>query len=801
MEEYPLIADLALILIAAGCTSIICKLTKLPVIVGYLLAGLLAGPKVSLLPTVTDNASIHTWSEIGVIFLLFALGLEFNFKSLLKVGKTGAITACAILFAVLLASFGLGAILSWNVTQSIFMGGMLAISSTMVAVKAFEELKLKGQPFTHIVYGVEVVEDIVAILLMVILPMLALSQSESLAQEVTKSIMRVIFFMSIWFLSGIFIVPTIIRKLKDHLNDELLLIIALALCLGMVMLADNSGLSTALGAFVIGAILGTTPEAHRIEGLMRPIKNLFGAIFFVSVGMMADPSVILDHWGTILLCLSIVILIQPIAAATSILLTGKSLSESVHAGLSFGNIGEFSFIIANLDIAHNILADYLYPVVIVVCVITTITMPNMLKLADPITNKLTAILPQKLLERTEKKDEKAQAKSPNRRSVLIKQFLFETFILSVLIIGIIAFFVGFIVPTAVPELEMLLRAPVQGLSTTWPQLANAIALHENTPLRISQFIVYSAMLVCMIPFLSALIIRKSNMQRAFFVVLLKGGQNYLLTILKAIRIFIVSAFIAYAVIRCFPFNWVFQLAAAAIMIMATFFFKGAFSNYLRLERQFLFNYNEVELAEKEATRDRSAEELGSLTDIREGAWLSENLSVAHLRIDEDSPFLNKTLRELNLRAELELFIIRIEHEETVLNIPAGDTVIHLDDTIYIVGKAEALRALTREPFNISKNKLYIESMNRFTKNLDERRTDEAPLRCITIPIEADSGFANKTLRDSGIGLKSKCLVIGIEVGERVEMSPKADTTFSPGCLIWVVGEPMALSKLLEENIA
>ena len=801
MEEYPLIADLALILIAAGCTSIVCKITKLPVIVGYLLAGLLAGPKVSLLPTVTDNASIHTWSEIGVIFLLFALGLEFNFKSLLKVGKTGAITACAILFAVMLAAFGLGAILNWSLTQSIFMGGMLAISSTMVAVKAFEELKLKGEPFTHIVYGVEVVEDIVAILLMVILPMLALSQSESLAQEVTKSIMRVVFFMSIWFLGGIFIVPTILRKLKKYLNDELLLIIALALCLGMVMLADHSGLSTALGAFVIGAILGTTPEAHHIEGLMRPIKNLFGAIFFVSVGMMADPSVILDHWGTILLCLSIVIVIQPIAAAASIMLTGKSISDSVHAGLSFGNIGEFSFIIANLGIAHHILADYLYPVVIVVCVITTITMPNMLKLADPITNKLTAVLPKSLATRGETEAQTAQPKSPNRRSVLIKQFLFETFILSVLTIGIIALFVGFIEPFAVPRLEALLSTPTQSLTTTWPALANALLIQENTSFKISQFIVYATMMVCMIPFLSALIIRKSNMQRAFFVVLLKGGQNHLLFILRTVRIVLVAAFIVYVITNHFPFNWILKLCMAAVMFSATFFFKGAFSNYLRLERQFLFNYNEIELAEQEASRDRSADELGSLTDIREGAWLSENLSVAHLRVDEDTPFLNKTLRELNLRAELELFIIRIEHGDEALNIPAGDTVIHLDDTIYIVGKADALRALTRAPFNISKNKLYIESMSRFTKNLDDRKLDEAPLRCLTIPIGPESGFANKTLRESGIGVKSKCLVIGIEIGERVEMSPKADTTFTPGCLVWVVGEPSALSHLLEANIA
>ncbi len=780
MSEYPLIADLALILIAAGCTSIICKLTKLPVIVGYLLAGLLTGPYISILPNVTDKASIHTWSEIGVIFLLFALGLEFNFKSLLKVGKTGAITAVSILFGVMLAAFGLGCIFEWSTTQSIFMGGMLAISSTMVAVKAFEELKLKGQPFTHIVYGVEVVEDIVAILLLVILPMLALSQSDSLAMEVSTSIMRVIFFMSIWFLSGIFIVPSLLRKLKPHLTDELLLIIALGLCLGMVMLAEKAGLSTALGAFVIGSILGTTFEAHRIETLMAPLKNLFGAIFFVSVGMLADPSVILTHWADILLALAVVIIVQPIMAALGVFASGRSLTDSVHAGMSFGNIGEFSFIIASLGIAKGVLDEYLYPVVIVVCVITTITMPMVLKKADPLTAWLEKRLPEKITSRGAVTQNPELKKSPNKKGILIRQFISESFILSVLIVGIVSFVGGYIEP----KLDSFAKT----LDFTNAQL-------------ISQGICFGVMMLCIMPFLSALVIRKSNMQHAFFVVLLKGGQRNLLRTLQLIRILLVAGLIVFAVLAYSPFDWAINACIGIGVFLISISFKGIFVNYRRIEKQFLFNYNEVELAEQKEANERTGDKLASLTDIREGDWLSDDLSVAKIRVDEDSPFIDETLKSLNLRAKHGLFIIRIEHGDSFSdNIPAGDARILLDDTIFIVGKIDDLKSLTHAPYNISMKKLHIESMRSFTRGLSERRTDEANLRCIAIPILEKSGLAYKTLRESGIGERTKCLVIGIETDGRVEMSPPADTIFTPGNLIWVVGESSSLSTLIEENL-
>ena len=325
LDHFPLIKDLGLILIAAGVASIICRYIRLPILVGYLVAGLLIGPHIGFFPTVADVESIHTWSEIGVIFLLFALGLEFNFKSLLRVGKTGVITSACVVTATISATFGVGSLLGWSHAQTIFIGGLLSVSSTMIVVKVFEELDLKGKPFTHIVYGVEIVEDMVGIVMMVVLPMVALSQSEMLAEEsltrrISTSTMLVAFFTVIWFVGGIFIIPTLLRKLKPKLNDEVQLILGLALCLGMVLLADYSGMSIALGAFAIGSILGATTEAHHFEVILAPVKNLFGAIFFVAVGMMADWRVVVEHWDIVLLALLIVNVLKPIAGTIGVLL-------------------------------------------------------------------------------------------------------------------------------------------------------------------------------------------------------------------------------------------------------------------------------------------------------------------------------------------------------------------------------------------------------------------------------------------------------------------------------------------------
>ena len=785
MHEYPLITDLALILIAAGITSVVCRKFKLPILLGYIIAGVLTGPHVSLLPNVHDMQNIETWSEIGVIFLLFALGLEFNFKSLMKVGKSGSITVAFIVFGMMAATIGVGHFLDWSLNTSIFMGGILCISSTMVIVKAFEELNLKGKHFTNIVYGVEIMEDIVGILLMVILSTIAISGSSGdggqLVQKISTTSMRVVFFLVLWFVGGIFLVPTLLRKLKKYLDDEIIMTISLALCLGMVMLAERSNLSTALGAFTIGSILGATTEAQRIEHLMTPIKNLFGAIFFVSVGMMVVPSSILEHWPTLLLLLGIELLINPILGTIGVFVSGKSLHDALNAGACFGQIGEFSFIIAKLGVSLAVLDEFTYPIVITISAITMITTPYVMRFSEKLVGPVSKLLPERLKYRIEGERE-SEGKGPSRRSVMIKHFVAETFILSMLLLGVVTFMHGFVDPN----------------------LRDFIAKHwgDVDAAFISQVACMVVTLIAMTPFLSALILRRDKLNRAFMIVLLRGGSENILLTLQILRVVVAAGFIAFALYMGSPFPlWVDAIVGTALLIFVVRF-ELVFMNYVRLERQFLLNYNEVELSEQEnSTQVDDAESLDSLTELPAVNLFSSDFSVGTYKIDESSPFRDKSLIDLNLRAEHNLFIIRIERvEDPDVNIPVGQEILRIGDTIDIIGRTADLAALSRAPYDIPAKEIHMCGIRQYSREMQERRSSAANLRCLCIPIHAKSGFAGKTLRTSGIGRNTRCLVIGIETCGRVEMNPNPDVVIAPNSRLWVIGESDDLAVLLEDNL-
>ena len=785
MHEYPLITDLALILIAAGITSVVCRKFKLPILLGYIIAGVLTGPHVSLLPNVHDMQNIETWSEIGVIFLLFALGLEFNFKSLMKVGKSGSITVAFIVFGMMAATIGVGHFLDWSLNTSIFMGGILCISSTMVIVKAFEELNLKGKHFTNIVYGVEIMEDIVGILLMVILSTIAISGSSGdggqLVQKISTTSMRVVFFLVLWFVGGIFLVPTLLRKLKKYLDDEIIMTISLALCLGMVMLAERSNLSTALGAFTIGSILGATTEAQRIEHLMTPIKNLFGAIFFVSVGMMVVPSSILEHWPTLLLLLGIELLFNPILGTIGVFVSGKSLHDALNAGACFGQIGEFSFIIAKLGVSLAVLDEFTYPIVITISAITMITTPYVMRFSEKLVGPVSKLLPERLKYRIEGERE-SEGKGPSRRSVMIKHFVAETFILSMLLLGVVTFMHGFVDPN--------LR---DFIAKHWDDVDAAF---------ISQVACMVVTLIAMTPFLSALILRRDKLNRAFMIVLLRGGSENILLTLQILRVVVAAGFIAFALYMGSPFPlWVDAIVGTALLIFVVRF-ELVFMNYVRLERQFLLNYNEVELSEQEnSTQVDDAESLDSLTELPAVNLFSSDFSVGTYKIDESSPFRDKSLIDLNLRAEHNLFIIRIERVEAPdVNIPVGQEILRIGDTIDIIGRTADLAALSRAPYDIPAKEIHMCGIRQYSREMQERRSSAANLRCLCIPIHAKSGFAGKTLRTAGIGRNTRCLVIGIETCGRVEMNPNPDVVIAPNSRLWVIGESDDLAVLLEDNL-
>ena len=364
-EIAPLISDLAVILIAAGIITLVFKWLKQPVVLGYIVAGIIAGPAVPYIPTVSDPANIKIWADIGVIFLLFAMGLEFSFKKLMTVGGTAVIASITIVSGMMFLGYAAGNALGFSHISSIFLGGMLSMSSTAIVFKAFDDMGLRGQKFTGVVLGVLVVEDLVAVVLMVLLSTLAVSQQVE-GMEMLKSILKLGAFLIFWSLLGIYLIPSFLKKVKPFLNDETLLIIALGFCLGMVMIATKAGFSSALGAFVMGSLLAETIEAEKIEKLVKPVKDLFAAIFFVSVGMMIQPDLLIEYLIPICILTILVIVGQVFFGSLGILLSGQSLKIALQSGFSLTQVGEFAFIIASLGVSLKVTDDYLYPVIVAV---------------------------------------------------------------------------------------------------------------------------------------------------------------------------------------------------------------------------------------------------------------------------------------------------------------------------------------------------------------------------------------------------------------------------------------------------
>ena len=437
----PLIADLALILISAGVMTLLFKSLKQPIVLGYIVAGFLASPNMPYMPSVTDMHGIHVWSEIGVIFLLFALGLEFSFKKILKMGAAPIIAAVSIILAMMYVGSFTGSLFGWSDMDCIFLGGMLAMSSTTIIFKAFDDMGLRQKRFAGLVLSVLIIEDILAIVLMVMLSTLAVSK-EFEGSQMLGSILQLGLYLVLWFTLGLYFIPMALRKLKPLLNSETLLIVALALCFGMVVAASAAGFSAAFGAFVMGSILAETVEAETIEHLVSPVKNLFGAIFFVSVGMMVDMQLIIEYIVPIISIIAAVILGQTILSTCGFLLSGQSLKTSMQCSFSLTQIGEFAFILATLGTSLHVTSDFLYPIVVAVSVFTTFTTPYMIRLAEPAYKVVARVLPAKWIARLERntneKDEKVSDELQQLYNSCFKRFVFVMLISCVLCVAIMA---------------------------------------------------------------------------------------------------------------------------------------------------------------------------------------------------------------------------------------------------------------------------------------------------------------------------------------------------------------------------
>lgn len=575
-ENMHLVKDLALILISAGVITIIFKLLKQPLVLGYIVAGFIVGPHFGLFPTVFETTSIEEWSEIGIIFLMFALGLEFSFKKLLKMGSTAIIAS--VLGILLMIGIGAltGFLMHWSKMECIFLGGMLSMSSTTIIIKAFEDLKLKGQAFSDLTMVILIIQDIVGILMMVLLSTAAASQKFE-GMEMLEVVAELVFFLILWFVVGIALIPTFFRKAKKYINDETLLIISIGLCFGMVVYANAVGFSSALGAFVMGSILCETIEGEHIEKITKGTKDLFGAIFFVSVGMMVDPNILVEYWLPILILTIITLIVKAFIEAGSVLVAGESLQTSLKTGFSLAQIGEFAFIIASLGVSLGVLSSYIYPVIVAVSVITTFTTPYCIRFADPFGNWLNKKLPSSVKERM---DNYSLIKSdPNNTSsglgLIIKASLFRTIVFTIVSLAIVVISFEYFFPFMFKILP-------------------------DIPVKATNIISGVATLLFISPFLYGIMSNKGKTQALYSLLWREKPSNRIAIMAWSIlRMIVVFFFVMVILAKSLKFTTLILVLLAIVIVIFFLFSRKTLHRLNRLEDNFMTNLNAKEQNENE----------------------------------------------------------------------------------------------------------------------------------------------------------------------------------------------------------
>jgi CPA2 family monovalent cation:H+ antiporter-2 len=737
----PLIADLALILIAAAITTLIFKKLKQPLVLGYIVAGLLVGPHVSLLPTVSDEANIKVWSEIGVIFLLFSLGLEFSFKKLIKVGGSSSIAAMVEVVFMSFTGYFVGQMMGWSTMDSIFLGGILCISSTTIIFRAFEELGMKGHKFAGLVLGILVVEDLVAIVLLVLLSTVAVSQQFA-GGEMLGSVLKLVFFLIAWFVTGIFFIPTLLRKTRKLMNEETLLITAVGLCLLMVVLATQAGFSPALGAFIMGSILAETTQAEKIEHLVKPVKELFGAVFFISVGMLIDPAMLVKYAGPVLIITVVTMIGQSISIFGGALLSGQPLKTSVQAGMSLANIGEFSFIIAQLGLSLKVTSDFLYPIAVAVSALTTFTTPYMIKASAPAYEKLAAILPHRWKTSLNRYSAAAQTISVvSDWKQLLRSYFQNMVIYFVIMLAIILLSYYYLLP--------LININVDGYN--YGRIVSAILT-----------------LIFLMPFLWALAFRRVSNLASSHIWEQKKYRGPLL-LLRLSRIILAVVLIGFFIDRFFSYS--VAIVVTAVILMLIFMLRHKIQRfYNRIEERFFSNFN---------ARDAS---VGHINKSVLAPW---DAHLAVVEIHAHSPVTGKTLLELGLREQYGVNIALISRGGRKLYAPDKDTRLYPGDVITSIGTDEQL-----EKFNS-----FLESSNE--PELIQDETDPIALRQFLIGRK--SHLAGKNIREAGIRERTRGIVLGIERKGHRLLNPESNTILEPGDIVWTAGSGKMLNTFIKEQ--
>ena len=744
-----LVRDLAVILISAGVFTIISKALKQPLILGYIVAGILIGPHVDFYFGISSTEAVHQWAEIGMIFMMFGLGLEFSFKKLLKVGKGAIITAGCKFLGVFVMGFVTAQAMGWSTMESIFLGGLLSMSSTTVIVKCFDELGLKSKPYAQVAFGTIILEDLIAILLMVLLTSLAVSKGFA-GGEMAFNLAKLAFFLILWFLVGIFVIPTLLKKAKKYLNSEILLIVSIGLCFGMVAIASAVGFSSALGAFVMGSILSETIEGERIDKVVTPLKDLFGAIFFVSVGMMVSPADIVAHWATILIITLLVWVADIIFVTLGGVLAGKGLENGLHTGFSLAQLGEFGFIIAGVGCSLGVMRGFIYPVIIAVSVITTFTTPYLIRAAGPAYSFLSRHLPQGLLQ---KLSPQVETNSGSEQEQSEWKKLLKAYALRITMYGVV------IIALDIAS-RLYLEPLVLKLLPQWSE-------GSRTALNLS------VTLLVMGPFFYGLGVSTGAINNSA-VKLLKQKKSNALPIFALILLrsmIAIGAVLSVVAARVKLSAWAIVLiiiAGITLIMIARHYVK----KYTRFEQMFINNLNEKE------KRQRELAPVSSSVMAKLGNY---DVHLELICVSPDSEYIGQKLKDLPLRSITGANIIKITRGSRSIIIPSGDEVLYPMDALLAVGSSEQIEKLKGlvENSKAERESSSNEAQSDFTVN--------------SVCLGDDSPLCGKKLSDTNMR-QNACMVVSVARGNEFTTNPAPDFVFESGDLVWIAGQKEGCDK-------
>ena len=742
LDINSLISDLALILVLGAVATVLFRMLKQPVVLGYIVAGFLASPHFELLPSIAIESNIEFWAQIGIIVLLFSLGLEFSFKKLIDVGGSAIVTALIIVLGMMSLGFIVGRFLGLGLVNSIFLGGMISMSSTTIILKALTDLNMRQRRFVPMTFAVLIVEDLFAVVMMVILSSIALNNSVK-GQDMVSSILKLSFFLIMWFTVGIFMIPTLFKRFKRYISDEQMLIISMGLCFAMVLFSIMSGFSAALGAFVMGSILAGTIEAERIERLISPVKDLFGAVFFISVGMMVNPTVMTQHWSVIALLAVVVIVGMIVFGTFGMIATGQPLKLAMESGFSLTQIGEFSFIIATLGTSLGVLDKSIYPIIVAVSVITTFTTPFFIKQAVPCYNALYKVLPKSWTRLLNGYSQNASESESNETRQLwrsiVKRFLIRLVIYSVVIIALIALCRTYLMPLILKYLG----------TNAWGRLACV-----------------TATLAIVAPFITSIIlptVKRSEQER---LVEASGSVSYVPLVLMSILSAILSTIYLTSILDGVYSSAVSIMVAILLVVIALILISTVPTPLRRrvsnIEKRFINNINERE-------NRRTGREHNLVSDLQ----------VAYMTVGHDCPFVGDRLRNLDLRSRYGVNLVNIQRGNKLHPVPTGDMRIFPGDVLGVIGNEEQIQRMLP----------LVEAQHA------QAEVPSNEVKFIHFAIGERSPLVGIALENAKLREDYGALLVAVQRGEDDYISPTPDLTFDSGDILWIVGDPKQMAPL------